>query len=585
MAARVGLLRRPAAWPRGGGRPTPPPHPQPRRRFGAPDTADTDPRQRERPPWGAGDAGSEGKSRKRTLAEVQAERAEQARRTVLINCPHKINEKKFLNYLSQHGDVNSHFFFESYGVRAVVEFSKKQSVASLLEAARLPGAEAESVVPFKSRFLNLKLKNPSIQTANSVSVQCINQSTRPYKEFITTLCEAESIENQLYMLIEKYQITEENIQLRYLVCSFIEDIAAAYFPSCTIKLFGSSVNTFGKLGCDVDMFLDLDNLGKISTKKAADPYLMEFQMKNVSSERVATQKILSVIGECLDNFGPGCVGVQKILNANCPLVRFSHQPSGFQCDLTANNRIALKSSELLYLYGTLDPRVRALVFSVRCWAHVHALTSSIPGPWLTNFSLTMMVLFFLQKRSPPVIPTLNHLKTLADAEDKSIIQGHDCTFVSNLNKIKPSENTESLDVLLSQFFEFFGNFSFSKNSISIRKGKEQNKPDSSPLYIQNPFEQTLNISKNVNQSQLQKFVDLARESAWILQQEDRCRPSASSNQPWGLAALLHGSASGNKGQDKSPRREPASKRIRSLLNTIKADFSQRSPGSSGGKDL
>lgn len=65
---------------------------------------------------------------------------------------------------------------------------------------------------------------------------------------------------------------------------------------------------------------------------------MEFQVKNVPSERIVTQKILSVIGECLDHFGPGCVGVQKILNARCPLVRFSHQASGFQCDLTTNNR-------------------------------------------------------------------------------------------------------------------------------------------------------------------------------------------------------------------------------------------------------
>lgn len=65
---------------------------------------------------------------------------------------------------------------------------------------------------------------------------------------------------------------------------------------------------------------------------------MQYHMKRVPSERIATQRILYVIGESIDNFGPGCVGVQKILNARCPLVRFSHQPSGFQCDLTANNR-------------------------------------------------------------------------------------------------------------------------------------------------------------------------------------------------------------------------------------------------------
>lgn len=69
---------------------------------------------------------------------------------------------------------------------------------------------------------------------------------------------------------------------------------------------------------------------------------LEYQMKRTNSERHVTQSILSVIGECVDHFGPGCVGVQKILNARCPLVRFAHQPSGFQCDLTANNRYGVQ---------------------------------------------------------------------------------------------------------------------------------------------------------------------------------------------------------------------------------------------------
>ncbi|KAL0179518.1 hypothetical protein M9458_024960, partial [Cirrhinus mrigala] len=63
-------------------------------------------------------------------------------------------------------------------------------------------------------------------------------------------------------------------------------------------------------------------------------------------------------------------------------------------------------SELLFLYGQLDPRVRHLVFSVR-------ITSSIPGAWITNFSLTVMVVFFLQQRNPPILPTLDRLKELA----------------------------------------------------------------------------------------------------------------------------------------------------------------------------
>lgn len=378
--------------------------------------------------------------------------------------------------------------------------------------------------------------------------------------------------------MKEFQLTEENTRLRYLTCSLIEDVAAAYFPDCAVRPFGSSVNGFGKLGCDLDMFLDLDEIGKSDAHKTSGNFLMEFQVKNVASERIATQKILSVIGECLDHFGPGCVGVQKILNARCPLVRFSHQASGFQCDLTTNNRIALKSSELLYIYGAVDPRVRALVFTIRCWARAHSLTSSIPGAWITNFSLTMMVIFFLQRRSPPILPTLDYLKTLADAEDKCIIEGHNCTFICDLNRIKPSENAETLELLLKEFFEFFGNFSFNKNSINIRQGKEQNKPESSPLHIQNPFETSLNISKNVSQSQLQKFVDLARESAWILEQEDKDHPS--SNQLWGLATLLLPSVAKSMSHTKK-KKKPASERIKNLLESIRSSSTENSKNTVG----
>ncbi|KAF6131585.1 mitochondrial poly(A) polymerase [Phyllostomus discolor] len=493
--------------------------------------------------------GSEDRTPKKRFSEVQKERREQAQRTVLILCPNKISEKKFLKYLSQHGPINNHFFFESFGLYAVVEFCQKESVASLQSVTRL-SVGTEAVIPFRSRFFNLKLKNPPSQTSEQSCIPCSNQSSPSSKKLFELLCNAESVDDQLNTLLKEFQLTEENTKLRYLTCSLIEDIAAAYFPYCEIRPFGSSVNGFGKLGCDLDMLLDLDEIGKSSAHKTSGNFLMEFQVKNVASERIATQKILSVIGECLDHFGPGCVGVQKILNARCPLVRFSHQASGFQCDLTANNRIALKSSELLYIYSALDSRVRALVFSIRCWARAHSLTSSIPGAWITNFSLTMMVIFFLQRRSPPVLPTLDYLRTLAE-------------------------------LLLKEFFEYFGNFAFNKNSINIRQGREQNKPESSPLHIQNPFETSLNISKNVSQSQLQKFVDLARESAWILHQEDKDHPSPSSNQPWGLAALLLPSVANSMSHAKKKKKKPANERVKNLLESIKSSSTENSTNTSG----
>ncbi|XP_063005228.1 poly(A) RNA polymerase, mitochondrial [Melospiza melodia melodia] len=507
-------------------------------------------------------------TRRKTFAEVQAERLNQAERTVLIKCPSRLNEKKLLQYLSSHGNVKSHFFFENRGISALIEFSEKSSIASLQDAVGIPSASEHHVVPFKSRLFTFTLKNPVSQHLEETPLHLSPQSHIPVKNLIEKLCLADSISSQMYILLDEYQLTEENIRLRFLACSLVRDFARAYFPDSTVKPFGSSVNTFGKLGSDVDMFLDFRDTGKHATKMKKGPFEMEYQMKRLPSERLATQRILSVIGDCLDNFGPGCANVQKILNARCPLVKFSHQPTGFQCDLSVSNSIAIRSSELLYIYGCLDSRVRALVFTIRCWARVHGLTNSAPGTWITNFSLTMMVMFFLQRRSPPIIPTLDQLKELAGEKDKHIIGGYDCSFVSDLRKIKPTKNTETLDVLLSEFFEYFGNFDFRKNSINLRKGKEVNKPESSPLYIWNPFEQDLNISKNVNQPQLEKFIAMARESAWILQKEDNTQQMIN-KEPWGLAALLIPFGKNNSSKMKNRMKGIGSETIRSLLDSLK----------------
>ncbi|XP_018553810.1 LOW QUALITY PROTEIN: poly(A) RNA polymerase, mitochondrial [Lates calcarifer] len=508
----------------------------------------------------------------KSLYAVQTERQEQAERSVLVSCNSRTTEKKFLKYLSRHGDIKKHFFYESYGIYAVVEFANRESITSLLERAAIPTVSHESVVPFKSRLLSLNNLSQQTHQTNSLA-QCQPQTTPPINELIQRLSKEESIDQQIISLTEAYQLTEENSRLRFLVCSLLKDIAAAYFPECTIRPFGSSVNGFGKLGCDLDMFLDLDGISGRNLKMPKSGLSLEYQMKRANSERAVTQSILSVIGECVEQFGAGCVGVQKILNARCPLVRFAHQPSGFQCDLTANNRVAMKSTELLYLYGELDQRVRCLVFTVRCWARAHGITSSIPGAWITNFSLTVMVLFFLQKRSPPIIPTLDQLRDLAGPADKSVIEGNDCTFVSDFSKIPLHSNTETLEELLHGFFEFYSTFAFSRMSINIRKGKEQNKPEVAPLHIQNPFETSLNVSKNVNATQLDRFVALCQESAWLFQQIETNTPRGlggnDTSTPWGLASiLLPLNVAGVKSRKKK-RHEPASERIKSLLESLK----------------
>lgn len=61
--------------------------------------------------------------------------------------------------------------------------------------------------------------------------------------------------------------------------------------------------------------------------------------------------------------------------------------------------------------------------------------------------------------------------------------------------------------LLFNFFEYYSIFDFKTQAICIKDGRFKPKNDSSPLYIQNPFNTTLNVSKNVNLNELMRLVE------------------------------------------------------------------------------
>lgn len=111
-----------------------------------------------------------------------------------------------------------------------------------------------------------------------------------------------------------------------------------------------------------------------------------------------------------------------------------------------------------------------------------------------------------------------------------------------------------------------------------RQGKEQNKPEVIPLHIQNPFETTLNVSKNVSSAQLDRFVALCQESMWQLQNPN-LTPSAVSDTstatPWGLAALLMPSQVVGVKSRKKWKKEPTSEMVKSLLESLKTDNKQQ----------
>lgn len=84
------------------------------------------------------------------------------------------------------------------GLYAVVEFCQKESVTSLQNITRTPSLGPEAAIPFKSRYLNLKLRNSLNQTSELSSLQCSNQSPPSSKKLYQLLCCAESVSFQVY---------------------------------------------------------------------------------------------------------------------------------------------------------------------------------------------------------------------------------------------------------------------------------------------------------------------------------------------------------------------------------------------------
>jgi len=92
-----------------------------------------------------------------------------------------------------------------------------------------------------------------------------------------------------------------------------------------------------------------------------------------------------------------------------------------------------------------------------------------------------------------------------------------------------------VDVLLIEFFKFYGDFNFGNSGVSLVNGAIVTKPDeASPIYIENPLERELNVSKNVLREQVEKFQTLCRTAGTSLENTR----SNSAGEAWGLLSIL-----------------------------------------------
>lgn len=219
----------------------------------------------------------------------------------------------------------------------LIEYEKQEECEDALKNCKfnedLPG------IPVSSQFLWFKAgpkprakskkkeDDPSLKITDGI--QIIPEDL--LKELLRS---SETLEDQMHVLHKATSLNDLGIRLRFLAAKQIEDSMRGMFPNSQAFPFGSSVNSFGKMGCDLDLILKLNTEEPIAPK---DSRLIYHTKSNLSNERSQTQRQMESMGDILQLFLPGISNVRRILQARVPIIKYNHEYLDLEVDLSMSN--------------------------------------------------------------------------------------------------------------------------------------------------------------------------------------------------------------------------------------------------------
>lgn len=458
---------------------------------------------------------------------MMSEGRHQAGNTILVEVEDRHRIPELCQLCHQHGALKKVYYFtnKSQKCQVLVEFADHRSITDLLKQSRHTYSEAG--FPVWSRLLKLvpSSKSSPASTATPVDIDTISHPST--EQVLGILGQSESVSEQMVDFYECERLHDLELRLGFLVCKQVEEFISGIYPSGFILPFGSLVNGFGRHSCDIDMVYYTPQ----TNENKGNLYFQEKQQ--LVNDRTLVQRVLETLGDLLHYLVPGVSQVHRILRARVPIVKFQHDITDLECDLTLNNLSGVHMSSILHFYSQMDPRVCPLIYTVRKWASASGVTDKVPGTWITNFQLTLMVLFHLQTKG--IVPPIKSLRGKQGGKpiaEWSFSAGSKKKPTKQVQE-SPSPNAEEL---LVSFFEYYSSFDFKSKGISPYTGQVQEKPEYSPIHIQNPLDRQLNATRNVGASDLRKLQACMSDALWTLEKANR--KVVSKETPWGICAIF-----------------------------------------------
>ncbi|XP_074652029.1 poly(A) RNA polymerase, mitochondrial-like [Tubulanus polymorphus] len=455
-----------------------------------------------------------------SFQQIYRNRKAEARCSVLIQVANKLSCNELYRICQNVGTIKKMYYGSNRKDYVLVEFNDESSVETLLsQATHFPDT---AKVPCRTRMLYFG--RPKIDNHSTLSVTAPVEFEANKGCDMTALQHATSVTGQINLYYQSERQTEMGTRLRYFLCTLLEDAFRGLFPGVEVFPFGSSASGLARHNSDLDIIL---SLGQQNSNAKADSNLRFMTRKlhpDENHNKQFTKRTLDVIANTLDLFLPQYEQVQSILNARVPIVNFKHDATNITCDLSLNNRSGILMSEVLFTLCQLDSRFRSLLFILRKWASNKGLTLTRPGPRFSNFMLGCLVIHFLQTRPVPILPPLNR------------IISKDNEILTEYWTLPKSENQEDLGELLLGFYEYFANFPFHNQAISLLDGVKtfkQERTFQGDMFVENPLDSSHNVTQNVRLKELQYLKACLNTAYQQLGNTWEC-----SDHPWGIIPLL-----------------------------------------------
>lgn len=269
--------------------------------------------------------------------DMTERRQSEARRSIMLEVGSKDVCGQVYHYCKQFGDIKSAFVYSLRDDRNLMLVEYKD-VEAVKETFKFSGFQSNTV-RWPNRVLTVRNSKLNSSLPKDAPIQ-VDNAVEP--KVAAILRNAASFDEQVDLLYEHTRLTDLSIRLKYITAlqaqTIINEFLYEIFPNANVLPFGSTVNGFGKIGCDLDMALRYDNNSQSSNENDHMPLAFQGNtFDNAEDIKKLEGRQVKCIASLIEYFVPGINGVSAFHGARVPIVRYFDENIHSSIDLSVNN--------------------------------------------------------------------------------------------------------------------------------------------------------------------------------------------------------------------------------------------------------